>query len=99
YRDGSRDEQVLNLKKEAPKTEAPAEPAAPIEVTPGVSPNYTNKGDHKRKRARRLKGATYFVHTPVGKAFVTVNRNGDEEPFEIFANVGKVGSEGAAMSE
>jgi ribonucleoside-diphosphate reductase alpha chain len=28
-----------------------------------------------------------------------VNRNGDNQPFEVFANVGKVGSEGAAMSE
>src|SRR6201999_3394171 len=46
-----------------------------------------------------MKGATYFVHSPVGKAFVTVNRNQNEEPFEVFANVGKVGSEGAAMSE
>lgn len=104
YRDGSRDEQVLNLKKEEPKEEPKvAEPAkdAPKATTPApyVSPNYTNIGDHKRKRARRLKGATYFVHTPVGKAFVTVNRNGEEEPFEVFANVGKVGSEGAAMSE
>jgi ribonucleoside-diphosphate reductase alpha chain len=113
YRDGSRDEQVLNIKKEEPK-EAP-KAATAGEATPGVhnvplvdgkstpapyiSPNYTNIGDHKRKRARRLKGATYFVHTPVGKAFVTVNRNGEEEPFEVFANVGKVGSEGAAMSE
>lgn len=111
YRDGSRDEQVLNLKKEDKKEEPKAAtlgdhnvPVVDVKATelpsfPHISPNYTNVGDHKRKRARRLKGATYFVHTPIGKAFVTVNRNGDEEPFEVFANVGKVGSEGAAMSE
>jgi ribonucleoside-diphosphate reductase alpha chain len=102
YRDGSRDEQVLNIKKEEPKAATPvAEAPKAVEAPklPQISPNYTNVGDHKRKRARRLKGATYFVHTPIGKAFVTVNRNGDEEPFEVFANVGKVGSEGAAMSE
>lgn len=100
YRDGSRDEQVLNIKKEEPKAAEPAKEAPKAAApAPYISPNYTNVGDHKRKRARRLKGATYFVHTPVGKAFVTVNRNGEEEPFEVFANVGKVGSEGAAMSE
>jgi ribonucleoside-diphosphate reductase alpha chain len=108
YRDGSRDEQVLNIKKEEKKEEPKVGAAhqvveppttAPKSPAPYISPNYTNIGDHKRKRARRLKGATYFVHTPVGKAFVTVNRNGEEEPFEVFANVGKVGSEGAAMSE
>ncbi len=104
YRDGSRDEQVLNLKKEEP-AEAPIAPApppaalAPQESPAGVSPNYTNRGEHKRARPRRLQGATYFIQTPVGKAYVTVNRNGGEEPFEVFANVGKVGSEGAAMSE
>jgi len=105
YRDGSRDEQVLNIKKEEPKVATPGAYNVPVvdvkaaPALPQISPNYTNVGDHKRKRARRLKGATYFVHTPIGKAFVTVNRNGEEEPFEVFANVGKVGSEGAAMSE
>ena len=107
YRDGSRDEQVLNLKKDEEQDESkPAEtatfgvPAAPAakEVSPAKRPP-TVYADHKRPRPRRLKGTTYFVHTPVGKAFVTVNRNGDDHPFEVFANVGKVGSEGAAMSE
>jgi ribonucleoside-diphosphate reductase alpha chain len=104
YRDGSRSEQVLNLKKdekqEEPKAAEAATPAAPapVEVAPAKRPASVY-ADHKRPRPRRLKGATYFVHTPVGKAFVTVNRNGDDQPFEVFANVGKVGSEGAAMSE
>ncbi|MBA3530977.1 MAG: hypothetical protein H0T73_03505 [Ardenticatenales bacterium] len=98
YRDGSRDEQVLNLKEED-KAEKKPEIKAEVAPTPEVSPNYTNRGDHKRARPRSLKGATYFVNTPVGKAYVTVNRNGGDQPFEVFANVGKVGSEGAAMSE
>ncbi|MGH2541354.1 MAG: LAGLIDADG family homing endonuclease, partial [Ardenticatenaceae bacterium] len=93
YRDGSRDEQVLNLKQEEEARVGPKQ--APVVV----SPNYTSRGEHKRPRPRRLKGATYFIRTPVGKAYVTVNRNGEDQPFEVFANVGKVGSEGAAMSE
>ncbi len=101
YRDGSRNEQVLNLKKEEKAEPAvTVEAKAEVEQPPAsVSPNYTNRGEHKRSRPRRLKGSTYFVNTPVGKAYVTVNRNGEEQPFEVFANVGKVGSEGAAMSE
>ncbi len=52
-----------------------------------------------KPRPRRMIGATYRVLTPLGKAYVTVNQNGDNEPFEVFLNVGKAGSETAAMSE
>jgi ribonucleoside-diphosphate reductase alpha chain len=93
YRDGSRDEQVLSVKKEK-------EPAKPPVERAELSPNYTSRGEHKQARPRRLAGATYFIQTPIGKAYVTVNRDSHtEQPFEVFANVGKVGSEGAAMSE
>jgi ribonucleoside-diphosphate reductase alpha chain len=39
------------------------------------------------------------VDTPVGKAFVTINQNGGEQPFEVFINTAKAGSETAAVSE
>jgi ribonucleoside-diphosphate reductase alpha chain len=39
------------------------------------------------------------VETPVGKAFVTLNENGGEQPFEVFINTAKAGSETAAISE
>jgi ribonucleoside-diphosphate reductase alpha chain len=42
---------------------------------------------------------TYRVATPLGTAFITVNINGNEEPFEVFANVGKAGSDTASVSE
>ncbi len=35
----------------------------------------------------------------MGKAFVTINENGGEEPFEVFINTAKAGSETAAISE
>jgi ribonucleoside-diphosphate reductase alpha chain len=98
YRDGSRDVQVLNIKKEEEKKEEAPEPKAPV-AAPKTTVTVSGHADYKRPRPRRLKGATYFIHSPVGKAFVTVNRNGGNQPFEVFANVGKVGSEGAAMSE
>jgi ribonucleoside-diphosphate reductase alpha chain len=53
----------------------------------------------KKPRPRQLHGATYEIATPLGKAYVTVNRNGNEQPFEVFCNVGKAGSDTAAVSE
>ncbi len=53
----------------------------------------------KKPRPRQLHGATYEIGTPLGKAYVTVNRNGDDQPFEVFCNVGKAGSDTAAVSE
>ncbi len=53
----------------------------------------------KKPRPRALQGATYEIATPLGKAFVTVNRNGENQPFEVFCNVGKAGSDTAAVSE
>ncbi len=52
-----------------------------------------------RPRPRQLVGSTYRIATPVGKAYVTVNRNADHEPFEVFVNLGKAGSDLAADAE
>jgi ribonucleoside-diphosphate reductase alpha chain len=46
-----------------------------------------------------LSGSTYKLKTPQGKAFITVNRDPEGKPFEIFLNVGKAGSDVAALSE
>ncbi len=53
----------------------------------------------KKPRPRRLKGYTYSINTPLGKAFVTVNENGGDQPFEVFINTAKAGSDTAAVSE
>ena len=47
----------------------------------------------------RLVGQTYNDDTPLGKAFITVNENGGNQPFEVFINTAKAGSETAAVSE
>jgi ribonucleoside-diphosphate reductase alpha chain len=46
-----------------------------------------------------LTGKTYNIDTPVGKAFITINENGGDQPFEAFINTAKAGSEIAAVSE
>ncbi len=52
-----------------------------------------------RPRPHALEGCTYRMGTPLGTAYITINRNGDGEPFEVFLNVGKAGSDTAAVAE
>lgn len=53
----------------------------------------------KRPRPSVLRGTTYRKETPLGTAYITVNSDERGEPFEVFLNVGKVGSDVAAVSE
>jgi ribonucleoside-diphosphate reductase alpha chain len=55
--------------------------------------------DKVRPRPHSLEGRTYRMGTPLGTAYITVNANGDGEPFEVFLNVGKAGSDTAAVAE
>jgi ribonucleoside-diphosphate reductase alpha chain len=55
--------------------------------------------DGKKPRPRYLHGYTFSVNTPLGKAFVTINENGSNQPFEVFINTAKAGSDTAAVSE
>jgi ribonucleoside-diphosphate reductase alpha chain len=52
-----------------------------------------------RPRPQALQGKTYEIPTPVGDAFITINSNGDGDPFEVFVNVGKRGSDLTALAE
>ncbi len=53
----------------------------------------------KKPRPRHLEGYTYSIETPLGKTYVTINENGDQQPFEVFINTAKAGSDTAAVSE
>jgi ribonucleoside-diphosphate reductase alpha chain len=53
----------------------------------------------KKPRPRSLHGYTFSMDTPLGKAFVTINENGGNQPFEVFVNTAKAGSDTAAVSE
>ena len=50
-------------------------------------------------RPRVVRGVTYRSETPLGTAFITVNETEEGEPFEVFASVGKAGSDTASVSE
>lgn len=54
---------------------------------------------HVKPRPMVVHGSTYRINTPVGTAFITINVNGNQEPLEIFVNVGKAGTDVYAMAE
>ncbi|MCK9286023.1 MAG: adenosylcobalamin-dependent ribonucleoside-diphosphate reductase [Sphaerochaetaceae bacterium] len=84
YRDGSRDSQVL-IAKDKKKEE----------------PKVISTDPKPRVRSTVLHGTTYRKMTPIGTAYITVNWDGGSanEPFEIFINVAKVGSDVSADAE
>lgn len=88
YVTGSRDKVVL-------ETHATAKSKEPVPVAD--LPYIWHES--KKPRPRVLSGYTYNVNTPVGKAFVSINENGGKQPFEVFLNTAKAGSEIAAVSE
>jgi len=94
YVTGSREVVVL-------ETKATAEKKGTLQPPPELAQPPVEKLWHgsKKPRPRALIGRTYNVETPLGKAFITVNENGGDQPFEVFINTAKAGSETAAVSE
>ncbi|MEW6130035.1 MAG: LAGLIDADG family homing endonuclease [Acidobacteriota bacterium] len=107
YRDGSRDVQVLNLKKEEEKAksaevaESPATPAT-VETQPEIK--MVTQIDHAAKpkirpRPYKRRGCTVSKATPSGTAHITMNDDDESQPFEVFLEIGKAGSDIKAMAE
>lgn len=71
-------------RKEEPKKEEKAD----VKPQPAVVP-----------RPMVVHGSTYRMQTPVGTAYITINTNEDEEPLEVFINLGKAGTDVYAMAE
>jgi ribonucleoside-diphosphate reductase alpha chain len=84
YRDGSRDMQVLSVRKETK-----AEDTVPHE---------SSKKRFKRDRPRALKGSTYQMQTGCGPLYVTVNED-DAGVFELFTTMGKAGGCASSQCE
>jgi len=81
YRSGSRELEVLNLKKEEPEPKEMIEKNGDLETKILTS---------EFKRPRHLYGATYKVQSGCGKLYVTINeRNG--KPYEVFIQSGGSG--------
>jgi ribonucleoside-diphosphate reductase alpha chain len=101
YVTGSRQKVVLETKATSREKEALAHgEGSQAEVQEAYTPEEEYEWSASKKpRPRRLRGYTYNISTPVGKAFVTINENGGDHPFEVFVSTAKAGSETAAVSE
>ena len=111
YVTGSREEVVLETK--ATKQKKSGESSGIAAYTNGHQNGYQNghvttlgegvedvpPAVTKRPRPSLLTGNTYRKETPLGTAYVTVNSDENGEPFEVFLNVGKAGSDVSAVSE
>src|SRR5881628_3714334 len=86
FRDGCKGEQVLNVGVGAKKDKAAA--AAPPMAAMVIKP-----------RPHSLKGTTYRMETPIGTAYITINETKEGDAFEVFAQVGKGGSDTMAVAE
>ena len=93
YVTGSRQKVVLETHATA---KAKEEPTA---VAPAAAQPLPFLHETKKPRPQVLHGETIKITSPMGKSYVTINRNGGEEPFEVFINTGKAGSEIFAVSE
>ena len=52
-----------------------------------------------RKRPETLKGVTRLMKTGCGNLYVTINKDKEGEPFEVFTNIGKAGGCAASQAE
>lgn len=51
------------------------------------------------ERPMTLRGRTYKISTPIGEAFITINRDNSDQPFEVFVTVGRGGMHTMADAE
>lgn len=99
YITGSRDKVVLETKATMEKKDGTGEVLKTKLYGEDIEGQLSLWKESKKPRPRTLKGYTYSIETPLGKAFVTINENGGNQPFEVFINTAKAGSETAAHSE
>jgi ribonucleoside-diphosphate reductase alpha chain len=96
YRDGSRDKQILETKKEGSYYDQLAgkslAKAAGDKALVGVPVDM-------KPRPEILAGKTYKVASPIGTAFVSINEDPEGNIFEVFIHVGRAGSDIMADAE
>lgn len=83
FRDGSKETQVLNLGLQKNQKES----TVSFDREPLIP------------RPDKASGSTYRLVTPLGTAFITINEDEEGEPLEVFVNIGKAGSDIAALAE
>jgi ribonucleoside-diphosphate reductase alpha chain len=84
YRDGSRKVQVLNRQESAEKSRFSGS---------------RKSGQSIKELPYKRQGATVSMKTPSGTAHITMNHDFEGQPFEVFIEIGKGGSDLKAMAE
>lgn len=107
YRDGSRDISVLeSIDKKDKGSDANVAAAAaakvveaPTQQTETATATSAFAAPAPRMRPDVMHGRTYKIKTGYGTMFVTINEDENNQPFEVFATIGKAGGFFAAKSE
>ena len=107
YVTGSRQEVVLETKAVKDRKDESFEHLHGATSSNGAQPYAGETGPEgeypevftKRPRPYLLQGNSYRKETPLGTAYVTINSDENHEPFEVFLNIGKAGSDVTAVSE
>ena len=86
YREGSREDVLVAEGEQVSEQKAQA-----VEIKAGMP--------KPRARSFRLYGITYKFKTEAGNLYVTVNKNGEGRPFEVFVQIGKSGSTLGSLAE
>ncbi len=108
YRDGSRDKQVLETKKEGSYYDQLAGSKSGTGMTDKALAAAGAAGQalvgvpvpvEMKPRPTVLAGHTYRVQTPVGTAYISINEEPDGSIAEVFVNLGRAGSDIMADAE
>jgi ribonucleotide reductase alpha subunit len=91
YRDGSRDAVLTRVADEKKAEEQAGSPGVTMEAVTSIQ-------DGVKPRPPVVHGYTRQVSAPEGKINVTINSD-EHGPLEVFVNVGKAGSDIAALAE
>ena len=108
YRDGSRDEQVLHSKEEdkseagtsdsLSESEVDSKQTEPVKQEDASSLE-TDAEVKVRPLPYKRHGVTVSERTPSGTAHITMNNDESDQPYEVFVEIGKGGSDLKAMAE
>jgi len=107
FRDGCKSEQVLNIGVKESNERAPSGQKATSNETspPATTPAESGSGTPTpatlatiKPRPDLVQGYTRKLTAPEGKVYITINSD-DEGPLEVFATIGRAGSDIEAMAD
>lgn len=98
FRDGSKGEQVLNVGVKDKQPEAATAAQASVPVPAEVEERRRRYHGGIKERPEVIHGYTRQVRAPEGKVNVTLNSD-EDGLLEVFVNIGKAGSDVAALAE